>query len=235
MRRMILAAILLGLVQSTFADRKPREVIADDVQCTDCVNQEDIGDGAVGEAQLTQILMDRIAALEADLAAQPKPVQVFSDGTSIGKFISLHVSNQKRYTVISNQGYLFSTRFTAVGIEWYHQVGRLYQSVSPYFDQSGCSGQALLQISSPGTLDEGIGVGTGHIVRSSIEHSAVPRYFVPKNEIPASWLVMSILTPGSGCSELTPVFREAVRIFPNDPAITGVQDEPFSAPITLGR
>ena len=38
---------------------------------------------------------------------------------------------------------------------------------------------------------------------------------------------------GSSCSAATQTLLEAAQVFPNDPAITGIANTPYSAPIAL--
>ena len=227
MYRVILAAVLLCFSYSSFAAPKPKEVTATDVQCTDCVDQQDMADGAVGENELTQALLDRINELEA----KPDPIQVLANGESVGTFMQQGLGG---FGALSSTGFTF-TIVPAGSQEATLTIVNLYR----YFESSDCTGTILLPIGSDGFLSGFLGVGNQGIVyglwdettEQAYAHYSRASFPLPQRQI------RSRFVGGVQCE----IFDEPrlqgdlIPSMPNDPAITGVPNEPFTAPITLGQ
>lgn len=214
MYRVILATVLLCLPYPSFAAKPPKPV---------------------------DQLEARVETLEAEvteLKARPGPVQVLANGESIGSFLGIgNTNNLGQYITLSSTGYMFQV-FNMVPSD--HQpfplleVGRIWPETL-LFEFADCLGQAFIELSHeagrPLSADliaaEGIVVATGDPLNGV--------FYAPEGSqaafLDATFFARSL----EGSCGSSPRMTWVVPVFPNDPAITGVPNEPFTPPIKLGQ
>lgn len=171
------------------------------------------------------LLEERVAELEA----KPPQVQVLANGEIIGFFLD---RMSLGYAVISQTNYVFGVPVSPetnpvfvepVTVLFYSEPtcttpplamsenGQLTHWTSTFLAQQGVVFNA---ISSPGSASE--------------------YWYVPRGAQPVTWPALHVLESGGECRIFGGPFS-TFEIFPNDPAITGVPNEPFTPPITLGQ
>ena len=134
------------------------------------------------------------------------------------------------YSALSSAGYYFTVYANAHGVE--ENVSGEILRANLFFETVDCSSQAFVTVRNL----RGIFASETQnaVFRVSIERTFVGHFYVPALSVPATRTMVGT-NSGSGCEEVFPTSRESVEAFPNDPAITGVPNEPFTPPITLGQ
>jgi hypothetical protein len=250
---------LLGLATLAAQAAPPKPLIATDVQCSGCVNQQDIAAnavgaaqiqqdavgsseiaaGSVGEQELTQSLLDRIATLENQLATRQGAVQVLANGQSIGTFLDQDYGpHGPVFLTRSDRGYMFPVQMLSapLGSPDYEQPGQL----SPYdieFESAGCIGDAYVLVTYQGDLGRN-NQGPLLAEQGVVFDAGDGRRYIPKGALAVDRHFQSERSWSSGtCYSWTPPAGpggNSVPTLPNDPTVTGVPNDRFAEPITLG-
>jgi hypothetical protein len=99
-----------------------------------------------------------------------------------------------------------------------------------WFLGPNCTGQAYTR-NIPA-----IGRVQGYVFTMNPSHSVKIYYVAPLSELENNPGIVSGGDPGGSCSNTGgPTFGGYVKIFPNDPEITGVSKTSFPAPLLLGQ
>lgn len=142
-------------------------------------------------------------------------VQVYSQGTSIGRFIGFEGFGTA--WILSDQGYLY--RIGMTGDQGYLEVIR-------YFADAGCSG-AMYMNERDWTVAQGAVFSGGEL-----RVSPAPIFYTQQGSV-AQIRAYSSIDVLDDCHEEVGA-RLLHEVFPNDVATTGVPDTPFARPLQIG-
>jgi len=205
----------------------------------DSVTRSKIRDGAVGEQALSQELLDRISALEEQLDSVPRPIQVLANGEIVGPLIQSSPHGQSPiYLVLSSTGYIYG--ITNGGQQVFIEEGELWTVTSRWFEADGCVGPAFVEIAGKHFADQlgETNAKEGVVFRAGVEIAPsppAPHFYIPAGSTGVVRAFESRLDRDNCLDEAQPFELLSVPAFPNDPSITGVPNEPFTPPITLGQ
>jgi len=149
--------------------------------------------------------------------------QLYSQGVSIGQFLTTGGNNDHPIFVLSDQGYIFS-----IGSEPnpnYYLGGEL----AIRFSELGCAGDAYIDTANQsGNWTRPFGV-----VLKADPGSPSPVYYIPRGSASMPGVVIQSIAQNSQCLNTASigVFYAA---FPNDQAITGVSNTAPLLPLMIG-
>jgi len=157
-------------------------------------------------------ITDNSAAIQLSAAA------IVSDGSGarIGRLVS--ISSDVGYVfarVITDKSFIFELRLADGSMDTY--------AAPLFFTTVNCSGTAYLS-SNPGGF-----------VSVAYDLAGVPKpFYTAKDSLPtAESLQFFSMTTGGGCASQSVTSGFGWTAIPNDPAVTGVSNSPYSVPITI--
>lgn len=167
---------------------------------------------------------DAIYALEA--APVPLgPMRALSDGTSLGTLITINTANGE-IIAMSDTGYL-------VFINGYYGVSAAGGWL--YYQSTDCTGPAVMR-AYPN--NSGFYAQQGMMITGVVGNSnfGLP-YYIPSGSVmePNTLTLQSFGSPGDCRVGGIALGNDIIRVYPNDPDVTGVGGVAWVLPITLGR
>lgn len=220
--------------------------VADEVNQNFSAAEVAIDDNAADITANTTAIADLQASIDA---LSLGVVNVKANGQSIGTFLSSDsqgLFHNGSFWVLSDSEYVFlvhaetSMLFGPV-IEG-ELAGHVVDMGEVWYDGLGCTGQGYVPIFSQPPPTEGESLfRQGYVFASPDSFDPVRAYYSPAGAAPLSGLIavskrFSGGIGGDSCMDIMSSGLELlVQVLPNDPAITGVPNGPFSAPITLGH
>ncbi|MEJ2274493.1 MAG: hypothetical protein P8Y01_07950 [Woeseiaceae bacterium] len=154
-------------------------------------------------------------------------IHLYSQGTAIGRFLGLSniTGNFIGFWALSDPGYLFLVDPVSSSSASYLLESEIV------FVQENCMGDAYLVMDG---LSAWLGWAAvvGHVVRAE-GPSPQPLYYTERGgEVVQALGYASVYE--NGCKNDPGTIQQAVRVFANDPAVTGVPAIPPTRPLTLG-
>ncbi len=159
------------------------------------------------------------------------PVQVYAQGTPIGRYLGAVLADGDRQSVQSAAVWLLSDMGYVFTVDLAPPYRFLHQSNEIYFSEPHCEGKVWANAQG---LSWTAGVGT---VVAAPDGWPVYAYYSLRGQGPVQGVVWSNFsdTGNIGCnSDSEPHMSEVYELFPNDPAITGVPDLAPAGPYVLG-
>ena len=178
-----------------------------------------------------------VQANTAAIGANGRGVRVLAAGTSVGLFVILAPSRPGAdgYRALSDMGYFFDVIATvnpALMVDRPSVAGDL-STRNVWFESAGCTGPAY---TGTGNVIDPFQRLQGFVFRSDDPSDPIQTYYVPagSQEVDRVLSYRRSFLEG-GCVFIGTPTNTFVPVLPNDPAMTGVQDESFVGPILLGR
>lgn len=179
-------------------------------------------DAKIAELQ-AKVAEDRVYAIEQENTTQM--AKVMANASDIGQFQSYSQPNPylaKYIFLKTTEGYV-----TALpnGQQGNNHVAPLFGgNTSQFFEGSGCTGRTFL-------VGEAI-VAPGIVFRSAAGENLMLR----KDAVPVENIsYVSRLNVNGECEESFGTLNTAWELEPNDPTVTGINNEPYGGPITVGN
>ena len=176
-------------------------------------------------------LSEQVNLLTQDIAVIPRPVQVYADGQPIGPLLFGLSGTLKAYTTWSAAGYIFRICPLAFTPAFCTSDAQLVFA-NFHFEQLDCIGQPYISLNDNVVAPK----SEGQVFHTPDPADPVRHYYRPKQVVAVTRTLMSRFFSQTGCVKHEPPFvTDTTEALPNDPAITGVPNEPFAPPITLGQ
>lgn len=246
----LIGALCAGVIGFLVISPSAFAVTADNVKCSRCVDKGDLAkkavtsskiktgavtnskikDGAITESKLSSGVLDLVQSS----SSAKRYVIVDSGDQIIGGVVGGELG---RPIILTSQGYIASVEVTD---------GKVRDDTQVLFDGIDCTGTAYIDMlnSLEGTitigdnyLDQGRAV-IGAVV--NVQNRGMPGteyWYVPKTPtLSDNMPVQSVRlydwnTESIECDAVSATITTALEIFPNDPAITGIPNTAFSAPL----
>jgi hypothetical protein len=163
---------------------------------------------------------------------KPGPIQVLANQQPIGSFLqSKNIPlGSLSFAALSSAGYRFEV-IAHTPTTNFKDPGDI-ASLTLWYESPDCTGPAYIRTQSGVAEDTHFSVEQGFVFWVVNNTEDLGNYYVPAGSQPT---IRSFQSSRPGCSLNLAANRESVEAFPNDPTITGVPNESFTAPITLGQ
>ena len=161
-----------------------------------------------------QVDANTIAIQENTIAIANKlSVVFFANGQAIGSAISGR-------EMLTFQNYIVKVNATE---------GRIELGNDLYYPLAGCIGQAY-------AFTYSVSPAQGEVIRSPDDLDPTRLYYIPAGSIDLGPMTFQSRLAGTAvCNDETAIQNTAIAVFPNDPAVTGVQSEFYDMPVVLGH
>jgi hypothetical protein len=198
------------------------------------VNESNIDNNATSISVNSVSINENMTAIENNssaitMLAAASGVHIYSQGEPIGRFLSLSnaIGDFADFWAISDEGYVF-----LVNPMNHPSAAYLVESMI-VFSGEDCTGDAYLVMDWLTAPFKWAAV-VGHVVRLK-GPSPQPAYYTGKgSEILRGVGYLSVYDESCRNKGRSHTVEYAVRVFPNDPEVTGVSEMPPARPLTLG-
>jgi hypothetical protein len=198
------------------------------------VNESNINNNATSISINSVSINENLTAIENNssaitMLATASGVHVYSQGESIGRFLSLSnfIGDFGDFWAISDPGYVFLVNPMS------HQRATYLVESKIVFSGEDCTGDAYVVLDWLETPFKWAAI-VGHVIRLK-GPLPQPAYYTKKgSELSKHVGYLSVYDESCRNKSSPHTAKYAVRVLPNDPEVTGVSDMPPARPLTLG-